>query len=33
MSPDEINHYLNIIVIIPISLMPEKYPTTISLTN
>jgi len=31
-SPDEMNHYLNTIVIIPITSMPKKYPTRISIS-
>lgn len=32
-SPDEMNHYLNTIVIIPITSTPKKYPTRISISN
>jgi mRNA interferase MazF len=32
-SPDEMNHYLNTIVIIPITSTPMKYPTRISISN
>ncbi|MFZ1703726.1 MAG: type II toxin-antitoxin system PemK/MazF family toxin [Saprospiraceae bacterium] len=32
-SPDEMNHYLNTIVIIPITSTLKKYPTRISIAN
>ena len=32
-SPDEMNHYLNKIVIIPITSTLKKYPTRISISN
>lgn len=32
-SPDEMNHYLNTIVVIPITSTPKKYPTRISISN
>ena len=31
-SPDEMNHYLNTIVIVPITSTLKKYPTRISIT-
>jgi len=32
-SPDEMNHYLNTIVIIPITSTPKEYPTRIKISN
>ncbi|MBK8346780.1 MAG: type II toxin-antitoxin system PemK/MazF family toxin [Saprospiraceae bacterium] len=32
-SPDEMNHYLNTIVIIPLTSTLKKYPTRISISN
>ncbi len=32
-SPDEMNHYLNTIVIIPITSTLKKYPTRIRISN
>jgi mRNA interferase MazF len=32
-SPDEMNHYLNTIVIIHITSSPKKYPTRVSISN
>ncbi len=32
-SPDEMNHHLNTIVIIPITSTPKKYPTRISISH